>query len=136
MTNQERQPQQQLSEQQRAARAWKNITDVPGQTDETKYGSLARRFPALLQTNGLGQTLAFLRAKAGQDESDHHHVLYNQASTWVMEHMTGSQGDLLEWILSESSDAYRRATTEAIAFSIWLRRFAEAQGWGEGQEAD
>ena len=132
MNDQESRPRQQLSEQERAARAWANVEGVPSRTEETKYGSLARRLPALLQTNGLGQTLAFLRAKAGRDESNHHYVIYDHLSAWVMERMKGD-GDLLEWILSESSDAYRRATTEAIAFAIWLRRFAEAKGWGEGQ---
>jgi len=126
---------QQLSEQKRAARAWADIEEVPDTTEKTKYGSLARRLPALLQTNGLGQTLAFLRAKGGGDGRNHHNVIYDHLSGWVIEWVNGD-GDLLEWILSESSDAYRRATTEAIAFAIWLRRFAEAKGWGKAQESE
>jgi len=40
---------------------------------------------------------------------------------------TASNGDLLQWVLENDSVAYRRATTEALAFLTWLKRFAEAE---------
>jgi CRISPR-associated protein Cmr5 len=37
--------------------------------------------------------------------------------------------DLLEWIVNPNtgSDRYRQATAEAIAFLVWVKRFAEAE---------
>ena len=43
--------------------------------------------------------------------------------------MSGGYDGLLSWILDlgTTSDDYRRATTECLAFGVWLRRFAEAE---------
>jgi CRISPR-associated protein Cmr5 len=116
---------QKLSEQARASSAWKKIAEV--KTNQKEYGTLARRLPALIQTNGLGQTLAFLRSKP---DKPHFKILYEHVSDWIVQQVGGS-GDLLEWVIEQRSDQYRRATTEAIVYAIWLRRFAEAKGWGE-----
>jgi CRISPR-associated protein Cmr5 len=121
------------TEQRRAADAWQRIEQVPENLQQ-KYGSWARRLPALSQVNGLGQALAFLNAK-GQNRSDKHQtVLYRHLSNWVCRQMGAEDSDLLRWVMRENSGQYRRATTEALTYALWLRRFAEAQGWG--QESD
>jgi len=95
------------------------------------YSSLARKVPMLVLTNGLGQTLAFLKAKGKNDPADEHTVLFRQLSRWVLDQIapntSASIPDLLHWILENDSAAYRRATTEALAFLNWLKRFAEAE---------
>lgn len=133
MTEQKR-PRQQVTEQNRAAQAWDNIQKVPN-AEQKKYGTLARRLPALIQSNGLGQALAFLKAKGGgKEERDAHNIIFNHVSDWVKDWMKAdSNEDLLVWIIKQRSDRYRRATTEAIAYTVWLRRFAEAQGWGDAE---
>lgn len=131
---------QQTVEQERAKQAWDNIQSI--QADKNKYGSLARRLPSLLQTNGLGQTLAFLRSKAkgkAATESEHQ-TMYQHLSVWVMKKM-GQPDDkqkkmLMEWIIKQPSPIYRRATAEAMAFAQWLKRFAEAEGLGSEQGED
>jgi len=94
-----------------------------------KYGSLARRLPMLVLTNGLGQTLAFLKAKGKDDPADEHTILLKQLSAWVLSQVApGTQEhDLLAWVLQKDTVAYRRATLEALAFLAWLKRFAEAE---------
>jgi len=94
-----------------------------------RYGPQARRLPTLIQTNGLGQTVAFLKSKPDNRAMQE---LYSHLSSWVM----GGDGDLLSAITQWSSDQYRRATAEALAYALWLRRFAEAEGWAEGEEED
>ncbi len=134
--------QQRSLEQQRATRAWEKVTRVrdygPGYRKE--YGQLARSAPADIQTNGLGQYLAFLRAKRGRDkqgnlkEEDAHYQLLAHISEWVMERLSQKHAEgLLGWIVDPrtSTDDYRRATAEAMAFLAWLKRFAEAD-LGEG----
>ena len=131
-------PQQSL-EQERAKFAWDCIKNV-SEGSKKEYGSLAKRAPADIQLNGLGQTLAFWRAKGfkngvPQDKADA--KLLQHVSDWLVkperslnianaERNSGNQ--VLYWVAhNANSDQYRRATSEAIAFLLWLKRFAEAE---------
>lgn len=117
--------QQRSLEQKRAAQAWDCVTQVKGKNYKKDYLPLARSAPADIQSNGLGQTLAFWRAK----KKDEHNALYQHVATWVKTQVRFTQpSDLLEWIMKQAStDEYRRATIEAIAFLSWIKRFAEAE---------
>jgi CRISPR-associated protein Cmr5 len=121
--------QQRTLEQKRAKGAWQNIAQVKGESYQKEYGSLVRRAPADIQINGLGQTLAFWRAK-GKHE---HNTLYKHVSDWVMTRLGKQhQQGLLAWItLEATTDQYRQATAEAMAFLLWLKRFAEAELRGD-----
>ena len=138
---------QQTIEQKRAAKAWQCIEEVQQKKDELikkKYGSLARKLPSLIQVNGLGQTLAFIYAKARSQESNRgaearaSGMIFSQVSDWVKGELNvADSGDLLEVLVKRDSRFYRRATAEALAFLNWLRRFAEAElptedGGGKG----
>jgi len=120
-------------EQKRAERAWADVGQVKAKVNQDvakKYGKLARSAPADIQANGLGQTLAFWRAKSKGGNENEHHLLFSHVSDWVKEQLkiNTANGDLLTWIVGQAdTDGYRRATTEAIAFLTWLKRFAEAE---------
>jgi len=124
---------QRTLEQERAQRAWACVQEVTSKPQEfkKKYGSLARKVPMLVLTNGLGQTLAFLKAKGKNHPADEHTVLFRHLSNWVLDQVapgtSSGNDDLLQWVLRNDSAAYRRATTEALAFLNWLKRFAEAE---------
>ena len=125
--------QRQTAEQQRAARAWQAVQLIEETyRDELgrKYNSLARGAPAMVQANGLGQTLAFYRAKAGpgKDKITEHRLFYNHLSVWVMSMLAPGEDEegLLEWLVLQDTQMYRRATAETLAYMIWLKRFAEA----------
>ncbi len=131
------------TEQQRAKNAWQNVEAVEQHFAEEKkrkeYGSWARGLPALIQTNGLGQALAFLAAKGKGDDSKHQTLLYTHLTGWLRERLQPNEKntDFLAWVLTQNSGVYRRATREAIEYALWLRRFAEAKGWGgEGDLKD
>jgi CRISPR-associated protein Cmr5 len=124
-------------EQERATKAWQCVAHVRdnGADYATDYASLARSAPADIQANGLGQTLAFWRAK-GYDKgkpknggANEHCRLLQDVSEWVSgQLMITGKKDLVEWICSDAGiSAYRRATAEAIAFLCWVKRFAEAE---------
>ena len=120
---------QRLQEQKRAARAWQSIHDaqahLPAEGQE-KYGQIARSAPADIIANGLGQTLAFWKAK-GKKEAPYR-LLLSDLSGWMSSQPGLSNGDLLLWITNTAStSAYRRATAEAIAYLTWVKRFAEAE---------
>jgi len=132
-------PQQSL-EQKRAAFAWDRIKKVP-EGNKKEYGSLVKRTPADIQVNGLGQTLAFWRAKGYKNG----HPQNNKAdadvllhvSEWLLmdeRHFNINNNEQYEgnkvvyWISHDATtDTYRRATSEAIAILLWLKRFAEAE---------
>jgi len=124
---------QRTLEQERAQQAWACVQEVTNKPQEfkKKYGSLARKVPMLVLTNGLGQTLAFLKAKGKNDPADEHTVLFRHLSSWVLSQVASStpvsNGDLLQWVLQNDNAAYRRATIESLAFLTWLKRFAEAE---------
>lgn len=128
---------QQTLEQERAKKAWEDIQNVARRSEDDfkkKYGSLARRVPMLVLTNGLGQTLAYLRSKGKDDQSNEHNVLFRHLADWTMSQVAPNEKDrdLLAWVLNNDSAAYRRATAEALAYLTWLKRFAEAELPTEG----
>ncbi len=119
---------QRTKEQKRAEDAWKCVSTAKGWSDkkeQKEFRSLAKGAAADIQINGLGQTLAFWRAKG---ENAHIH-LFNSISNWIKTDFGFTQSDLLSWIRDPqtATDDYRRATVEAIAYLIWIKRFAEAE---------
>lgn len=133
------------SEQLRGKQAWENIQaikDLDNSKDkklEKEYRSLARSLNAMIQINGLGQTLGFFKAKGKNDEKKPHYQLLLHLTNWVRDpqHFKASNNEvmsrgydgLLRWVVDPdtSSDDYRRATAECLAFGVWLRRFAEGE---------
>jgi CRISPR-associated protein Cmr5 len=121
----------QTVEQERAAQALKCVNEARGAGE---YGSLARKAPADIQSNGLGQTLAFWRSKGwekSQPKHNGHTLIYNHLSEWVCKRMGWDEKakphGLLDWLTTCTTADYRRATAEAQAFLVWLKRFAEAE---------
>ena len=115
---------QRTREQERAKMAWNLVSEIADK-ERKDYSSLVQGFPVMVLTNGLGQALAFLRAK---NKGEHKH-LYDHLQCWLEKNVpwTDKQGnELIEWVISESSEKYRIATTEALAFLNWLKRFAKA----------
>jgi CRISPR-associated protein Cmr5 len=119
---------QQTLEQRRAAKAWEQTERIDKKSSKKEYGSLVRGLPANIQVDGLGQTLAFLKAK-DKDKGEHRSA-YDNLQEWLCEKENFNfTGDLLEWLMRQSSDTYRHVTAETQAYLLWLKRFAEAKGW-------
>jgi len=92
-----------------------------------KYGSVVRKLPSYILTNGLGQTLAFLKAKGKGEPGNEHEILYRHLADWVGSKVHAN-GDFLDWLVNNAtSQQYRLATMEALALLQWLKRFAEAE---------
>ena len=131
----------QTIEQQRGRQAWKDILEIKALSDkdQKEYRSLARGINAMIQINGLGQTLGFLKAKGKEDRTKPHYRLLKHLTEWMrdpghfsaanIEAMKSGDDGLLKWVTDEatSNSDYRRATTECLAFGTWLSRFAEAE---------
>lgn len=138
---QQQETRRQNLEQERGRQAWENIKEIQKQdaAQQKEYRSLARGLNAMIQINGLGQTLGFFKAKGKNDAQKVHSLLLGHLTTWmrVPEHFSASnlaimdEGNdgLLRWVVDvdTTSADYRRATAECLAFGGWLRRFAEAE---------
>lgn len=123
---------QQTLQQERAASAWAQIEHVEDHQKsdfKKEYGSLIRGLPAMILSDGLAQTLAFLLAKGKEDPKKPHQAAYDHLSVWVCQRLKAGNQDLLQWVLQRSSTDYRRAATESLAYLHWLKRFVEAKDW-------
>ena len=142
----------QTIEQERGRIAWEDVQDIKRRDEnntekklEKEYRSIARGLNAMIQINGLGQTLGFLKAKGKNDEKKPHYLLLMHLTGWMRDENhfkapnrniieQGYDGvqrydNLLRWVTDANTTSadYRRATTECLAFGAWLRRFAEAE---------
>lgn len=118
-------------EQKRAKSAWDEIQKIKGELFESEYASWAKKLPVLVLTNGLGQALAFLKSKSNgnSNTATAQRKLLEALNRWLLNPSTfkweDNSSDVLQRIVESSSDTYRLATMEALAFLNWLRRFAE-----------
>jgi len=137
-------PQRQTIEQERGRAAWSCVKHIKTleKKEQQEYRSLARGLNAMIQINGLGQTLGFCFAKSTDSKTGRpepkkaHYQILLHLTNWMREHFKSSANEinsgykgLLLWAIDEltTSSDYRRATTECLAFGRWLSRFAEAE---------
>lgn len=142
-----------LAEMQRAESAYARVREVSRIADTSERAVYARRsndLAAMILSDGLGQTLAYLRSKAKNRESAAqraHYRLYQDASAWVMSRQGFATApaqpaaganppppDLLSALMTQDVNYYRRATVELLAYATWLKRFVEAELGAELEE--
>ncbi len=114
---------------QRAEHALRVVEKLKGK-DLGHYVSYVRALPANILQNGLGQSLATLLAASKGKQGDPHHQLYEQIQSWLCRKhedapYTG-QPKLLQAITEGSEQTYLHAHAEALAYLIWLKKFAVA----------
>src|ERR1700737_2626736 len=91
MSEQETKLRRQNIEQERGRQAWKDIGDIKKKNNpalEKEYRSLARGLNAMIQINGLGQTLGFLKAKGKnvKGQRNAHFYLLGHLTHWMKGH--------------------------------------------------
>jgi CRISPR-associated protein Cmr5 len=121
-------------DQRRAHHAWETVQGVlkscRGDREKArKFGGQARKLPTRIIASGLGQALAFLKAK------DYAPDLLVALGDWVLDKRSGPDSKaapprddaLLLAVIKGDADFLRRATDEVLAYLLWLNRFAEAE---------
>jgi len=108
--------------QRRANDAWKVVEEQRSRPplEFEKFANQAKKLPMRILTSGLGQSLAFLRAKEKTPE------LLDALTSWMQDYQKGTPEDLLERVIKGDSDFQRLATAECLAYLAWLVRFADA----------
>jgi len=93
------------------------------------YRSYVKKIPTMILSNGLGQTLAFIKSKS--EKGNAYKLIYEQLTEYMRSpyttrmQMPEDKKDLVEWVISCDSEKYRYITQEILAFLNWLKRFAE-----------
>ncbi|WP_353686778.1 type III-B CRISPR module-associated protein Cmr5 [Thermodesulfovibrio sp. 3462-1] len=96
---------------------------------QKEYKSYVKKIPSMVLSNGLGQTLAFVKAKSKKENA--YDLIYKQLTEYMKSNhttrisMQQSEADLVKWVISCNSQDYRYITQEILAFLQWLKRFAE-----------
>jgi CRISPR-associated protein Cmr5 len=118
--------------QRRAAHALARI-HARETADPASYGNYvayASALPATILTNGLGQAAATLLSKKKPDGTDGHGELYTDLQSWLCgtdpAAPFGAQPDLIRAITTATPEVYFRAQAEALAYLVWLKKFAKA----------
>lgn len=111
-------------EQERAAHALAGVKSAIANRVDKEFVSYASRFPIMIHTNGLGQAVAFY---AGKKEKEYKELL-TMLKSWLTS--TGrpfaGQTDLLNAITQKDMQTYMLAEAEAIAYLVWVKKFAKA----------
>ncbi|HON72169.1 MAG TPA: type III-B CRISPR module-associated protein Cmr5 [bacterium] len=97
--------------------------------EQKEYRSYSRKIPTMILTNGLGQTLAFIKSKS--EKGNAYSLIYDQLTEYMKSdstlkiQMPSGESDLVKWVISSDSVTYRYIEQEILAFLNWLKRFAE-----------
>lgn len=132
-------------EQKRASYAYSKVSYIASLNKDVQenYHSYVKSAPALILTNGLGNTLAFYLSKAkvkpedvnekvksleGRERS--YAELYLHITEWLRKNGYGD----LNWVIDKATNIENlQATREAIALLNWMKRFADAMLKEESQ---
>lgn len=123
-------------EQGRAQTAFEHVqkAESMGSDVADKYKSYVKKLPTLIQVNGLGTALTFVKGKSGSGGSDEqaYRLLYDQIESWLQSEQNAylfvnaaQGGDLVHKITSLDSATYRAATREVMRLLHWLRRLVD-----------
>jgi len=118
--------------QRRAAHALTRVQqhEKTGKDSYGNYVSYVESLPAIIVMNGLGQACATLLARAEGDLERPHGLLYADLHSWLCREDAAAPfpkaTDLMQAITERDQSRYLHAQTEALAFLIWLKKFANA----------
>ena len=116
-------------EQERAAFAWRRVSEQINKDIFQDYRNLAKSAPALVAANGLLSALLFFASKGGA-----HERLLEDLAKWLAERrVPGGSRDpdaktLLSALVKASPSEYREASEEVLQVLRWIRQFAAAAG--------
>lgn len=120
-------------DQERARHAWDLIQALRKKKDNgqnlNKFETQVKKFPVRVLSSGLGQALAFLKAKEYAPD------LQEDLGKWVAKKIPYKGAPvLLQGIIQGDSEFLRRATEEVLAYMQWVVRFAEANDLTKAEE--
>jgi CRISPR-associated protein Cmr5 len=112
--------------QQRAKKALELLSAIEERGENrTKFTQFCKSFPTMVLQNGLGQALAFIRAKGNGADGRKFVAMYNTLNTWLKD-MRLIDRDVLQEIHAMSASKYVETQTESLRFLEWIKRYETA----------
>lgn len=113
--------------QQRSAKALDLLKRIHERGDDsTEFTQFCKSFPTMILQNGLGQALAFIRAKAAKDNGMRYQTMYTTLNAWLA-HMNLVTNDVMGEIQHMDARKYMEIQTESLRFLEWIKRYETAQ---------
>ena len=114
---------------ERAEWAWKKVAEVAKKPNaqQKRYGTLARKLPAMLHNSGLGQTVAFLYSKKTDSTGKTGDGLLLDHLVERAKRVVHLANDPVGGIFALKTTQYRLLTNELNETAQWLKRFAEGR---------
>lgn len=121
----------QTLEQVRAAHALARIREVDHASFAKYYRSYVESLPATIVMNGLGQACATLLSAAHGpgEQGQAHGRLYDHVASWLCRPTGGvypGANSLIDAVINGGQGEYVHAQAEALAYLVWLKKFAQA----------
>lgn len=120
---------QQTLAQRRAAHALKCVEAYVGKS-YGNYVNYVESLPTTILMNGLGQAAATLLSKAEGDLTKPHGLLYENLRDWLCgdgnADVFKGERKLMKAITTKDQNDYLHAQAEALAWLVWLKKFANA----------
>ncbi|MCX7666009.1 MAG: type III-B CRISPR module-associated protein Cmr5 [Gemmataceae bacterium] len=108
-------------DQKRAKHAYDVVRNLKDGTEFDEFYGASQKLPVRIMASGLGQALAFIRAKNKTP------ALVKALGDWVLRDLPEKDRDLLNAIITGDADKLREYTSEAMAYLQWVNRFCEAR---------
>jgi CRISPR-associated protein Cmr5 len=110
--------------QRRAAKALELLGAIGDRGDDReKFTQFCKSFPTMVLQNGLGQALAFIKAKG--NGSNKFTIMYGTLNTWLKE-MGLVENDVFREIHRMDARKYVEIQTESLRFLEWIKRYETA----------
>ncbi len=111
--------------QKRAAKALSLLEGIPEKGKEReKFKQFCKSFPTMILQNGLGQAIAFIRAKK-ENENDKFDKMYKTLNAWLKE-LRYIEVDVLKEINTMDAHKYLDIQIESLRFLEWVKRYENA----------
>ncbi|RSK26558.1 type III-B CRISPR module-associated protein Cmr5 [Bacillus sp. HMF5848] len=111
----------------RAAFAFREVKEyIEKNGQSSKFRSYIKKMPAMIQVNGLGQTLAFYYSNHSKEKE--YGDIYNIIGKWCSIQLSGlinSEDEFVEQVINLNSKSYKVVTVETLSLLNWMRRFAD-----------
>jgi CRISPR-associated protein Cmr5 len=131
---------EQTIQQKRAKYALERVTALTKQhhfseEQQKNFVSYANCLPAMIHSNGLGQAMAFYKAKGStqglaenDDKKRSYNALYKIVSDWLCQSPQVYTGcsSVLVGITTKDMQSYQLAQAEAVVLMSWVKKFAKA----------
>ncbi|WP_432785089.1 hypothetical protein AAEX37_02017 [Oligella sp. MSHR50489EDL] len=107
---------------------------------QRRFKAYSNGLPAMVQTNGIGQALAFAfqKSNGNGDEARAWKLLFNLISEWLLQRgiWGNTKGSLLERLSRGNQEQYQLAQAELQALLAWVKDFSRALIKGEIEQGD